>query len=141
MVEPPRLGYPTPSANKLQPGATAAHSKLPKPSVAGSSKSKTSAVTSQAPPKASQSSAPAAGASSKGKHKQSEEYVELPDIDSEYSDDDEEEHQRKEAALPDWAQSMVMREALANQRKLNPNDIFGATIPAPAMEGQYFFLV
>ncbi|WAR53314.1 hypothetical protein PtB15_2B745 [Puccinia triticina] len=63
-----------------------------------------------------------------------EEYIELPDIDSEYSDDDESEHERKEAKLPDWAQSPALREALANQRKVNPDDVFGGTIPPPRMD-------
>lgn len=63
-----------------------------------------------------------------------DEYIELPDIDSEYSDDDESEHERKEAKLPDWAQSPALREALANQRKVNPDDVFGGTIPPPRMD-------
>ncbi|KAH9815528.1 hypothetical protein DFH28DRAFT_1026724 [Melampsora americana] len=142
MIEPIKITQPTPasSSNKAaqpaQPAQPARQSKLPKPSVAGSTKSKLSAV---AAPAALKPNAPSATpkinpTDPKGKKKQSEEYVELPDIDSEYSDDDEEEHQRKEAALPDWAQSMVIRDALANQRKMNPNDIFGNTIPAPPME-------
>ncbi|KAG0140613.1 hypothetical protein CROQUDRAFT_84126 [Cronartium quercuum f. sp. fusiforme G11] len=128
MADPNRTAHPTPSASK--PSIQIQHSsKLPKPSVAGSSKQKLSTVA-----QSTKAPGPSASTSTKGKQKVTEEYVELPDIDSEYSDDDEEEHARKEAALPDWAQSMVMREALANQRKLNPNDIFGATIPAPAMD-------
>lgn len=63
-----------------------------------------------------------------------EEYIELPDIDSEYSDDDESEHERKEAKLPEWAQSPALREALANQRKVNPDDVFGGSIPPPRMD-------
>ncbi|EGG12162.1 uncharacterized protein MELLADRAFT_59364 [Melampsora larici-populina 98AG31] len=136
MIEPIKITHPTPASSSSKAFQPARQSKLPKPSVAGSSKSKLSAV---APPAALKPNAPSATpkinpTDPKGK-KKSEEYVELPDIDSEYSDDDEEEHQRKEAALPDWAQTMVIKDALANQRKMNPNDIFGTTIPAPPMEG------
>ncbi|KAH9462381.1 hypothetical protein MJO29_002909 [Puccinia striiformis f. sp. tritici] len=63
-----------------------------------------------------------------------EEYIELPDIDSEYSDDDQSEHERKESKLPDWAQSPALREALNNQRKVNPDDVFGGIIPPPRMD-------
>jgi hypothetical protein len=82
-------------------------------------------------------------AQAKGKKREEQkvvedEYIELPDIDSEYSDDDESEHERKEAKLPDWAQSPALREALANQRKVNPDDVFGGSIPAPRMDGKHF---
>ncbi|KAA1063716.1 hypothetical protein PGT21_010876 [Puccinia graminis f. sp. tritici] len=64
-----------------------------------------------------------------------DEYIELPDIDSEYSEEDDvSEHERKEAKLPDWAQSPALKEALANQRKVNPDDVFGGTIPPPRMD-------
>jgi hypothetical protein len=68
-----------------------------------------------------------------------DEYIELPDIDSEYSEEDDvSEHERKEAKLPDWAQSPALKEALANQRKVNPDDVFGGTIPPPRMDGKFF---
>lgn len=136
MIEPIKITHPTPASSSSKAFQPARQSKLPKPSVAGSSKSKLSTVAAQAAlkPHAPSATPKINPTDPKGKKKQSEEYVELPDIDSEYSDDDEEEHQRKEAALPDWAQSMVIRDALANQRKMNPNDIFGNTIPAPPME-------
>lgn len=63
-----------------------------------------------------------------------EQYIELPDIDSEYSDDDEEEQERKNAALPQWAQSPYLREALDAQAQIDPADIFGP-IPDLKMEG------
>lgn len=80
------------------------------------------------------STQPAKGKMREEKKVVEDEYIELPDIDSEYSDDDESEHERKEAKLPDWAQSPALREALANQRKVNPDDVFGGTIPPPRMD-------
>ncbi|KAI8454685.1 hypothetical protein BY996DRAFT_4581634 [Phakopsora pachyrhizi] len=86
------------------------------------------------------SSTKSASSSGKGKTKEEyevkevDEYIELPDIDSEYSDDDESEHERKEAKLPDWAQSPALRQALENQKKVNPDDVFGGNIPPPKMD-------
>lgn len=54
------------------------------------------------------------------------ESIELPDIDSEYYDSDDENRKR---ALPNWAQSPALREALQSQSTVDPDDIFGAIKP------------
>lgn len=59
---------------------------------------------------------------------------ELPDIDSEYSDSDEEEQARKAALRPGWTQSPILRQQLATQSTFNPDHLFGA-IPPLEMEG------
>ncbi|MBW0473374.1 hypothetical protein O181_013089 [Austropuccinia psidii MF-1] len=114
------------------PSQISQHSLLPKPS-------KSSMIgTSQTSQIASSAVKTQQIGSLKGKLREDknveEEYIELPDIDSEYSDDDESEHERKEAQLPSWAQSPALREALENQKKVNPDDVFGGTIPPPRMD-------
>ncbi|GAA5967922.1 hypothetical protein JCM3765_001788 [Sporobolomyces pararoseus] len=59
-----------------------------------------------------------------------EPYQELPEIDSEYSDSDDEAHEKKVASFPRWAQSPVLTHQLLEQQKINPDDIFG---PIPAL--------
>ncbi|KAF5385196.1 hypothetical protein D9615_001515 [Tricholomella constricta] len=54
------------------------------------------------------------------------ESIELPDIDSEYSDSDDEDRPK---SFPEWAQSPELREALQLQSTINPDDIFGAIRP------------
>ncbi|KDR84979.1 hypothetical protein GALMADRAFT_107537 [Galerina marginata CBS 339.88] len=56
------------------------------------------------------------------------ESIELPDINSEYSDSDDEDRVRT-FDPPDWAQSPELRQALAMQSTINPDDIFGAVRP------------
>jgi len=56
------------------------------------------------------------------------ESIELPDINSEYSDSEDEDRVRT-FDPPDWAQSPELRQALENQRTINPDDIFGAVRP------------
>ncbi|KAL5518967.1 hypothetical protein ACEPAH_650 [Sanghuangporus vaninii] len=56
------------------------------------------------------------------------ESIELPDINSEYSDSDDETRVRT-FDPPDWAQSPELREALESQKTVNPDDIFGAIRP------------
>ena len=56
------------------------------------------------------------------------ENIELPDINSEYSDSDDEDRKRT-ANHPDWTQSPELRDALLSQSTLNPDDIFGAIKP------------
>ncbi|BGP39861.1 hypothetical protein JCM10450v2_003834 [Rhodotorula kratochvilovae] len=65
-----------------------------------------------------------------------EAYQELPDIDSEYSDSDEEAHERKNAELPRWARSPALAQALYDQQQVNPDEIFGP-IPKLAI-GEFF---
>ncbi|TFK41170.1 hypothetical protein BDQ12DRAFT_679016 [Crucibulum laeve] len=56
------------------------------------------------------------------------ESIELPDINSEYSDSDDE-NRVKTFDPPDWAQSPELRQALQVQSTINPDDIFGAVRP------------
>jgi hypothetical protein len=58
----------------------------------------------------------------------SSESIELPDINSEYSDSEDEDRPRTYDP-PDWAQSPELRQALAQQSSINPDDIFGAVRP------------
>ncbi|GAA6027374.1 hypothetical protein JCM8097_007806 [Rhodosporidiobolus ruineniae] len=65
-----------------------------------------------------------------------EPYQELPEIDSEYSDSDDEAHEKKVASFPRWAQSPALAHALMEQRKVNPDEIFG---PIPPLSIQEIF--
>ncbi|CAK5280218.1 unnamed protein product [Mycena citricolor] len=56
------------------------------------------------------------------------ESIELPDINSEYSDSDDEDRPRS-FDPPSWAQSPDLRQALELQSTINPDDIFGAIRP------------
>jgi hypothetical protein len=56
------------------------------------------------------------------------ESIELPDINSEYSDSDDEDRKRTYDP-PDWAQSPDLKKALEIQSTINPDDIFGAVRP------------
>ncbi|KAF8622468.1 hypothetical protein AX15_006987 [Amanita polypyramis BW_CC] len=56
------------------------------------------------------------------------ESIELPDINSEYSDSEDEDRQRT-FDPPDWAQSPELKQALQQQSTINPDDIFGAIRP------------
>ncbi|KAJ7071040.1 hypothetical protein C8F01DRAFT_411433 [Mycena amicta] len=56
------------------------------------------------------------------------ENIELPDINSEYSDSDDEDRPRS-FNPPSWAQSPDLRQALEIQSTINPDDIFGAIRP------------
>ncbi|KAJ6604640.1 hypothetical protein DFH09DRAFT_1443568 [Mycena vulgaris] len=56
------------------------------------------------------------------------ESIELPDINSEYSDSDDEDRPRT-FDPPSWAQSPDLRQALEIQSTINPDDIFGAVRP------------
>lgn len=56
------------------------------------------------------------------------ESIELPDINSEYSDSEDEDRPRT-FDPPDWAQSPELRQALEIQSTINPDDIFGAVRP------------
>lgn len=70
--------------------------------------------------------------------KQSEPEIILPDISSEYSDSDSEEHRRKARALPQWAQSPELQAAFEAQRSIDPDDVFGAMKPLQ-MDGESDF--
>jgi hypothetical protein len=56
------------------------------------------------------------------------ESIELPDINSEYSDSEDEDRVRT-FDPPEWAQSPELRQALQLQSTVNPDDIFGAIRP------------
>ncbi|KAJ7487589.1 hypothetical protein B0H11DRAFT_2014011 [Mycena galericulata] len=56
------------------------------------------------------------------------ESIELPDINSEYSDSDDEDRPRT-FDPPSWAQSPDLRQALEIQSTINPDDVFGAIRP------------
>jgi hypothetical protein len=56
------------------------------------------------------------------------ESIELPDINSEYSDSDDEDRPRT-FDPPSWAQDPVLQQALHTQSTINPDDIFGAVRP------------
>lgn len=56
------------------------------------------------------------------------ESIELPDINSEYSDSEDEDRPRT-FDPPGWAQSPELRQALQVQSTINPDDIFGAVRP------------
>ena len=54
--------------------------------------------------------------------------IELPKINSEYSDSEDEDRVRT-FNPPEWAQSPELRQALEMQSTMNPDDIFGAVRP------------
>lgn len=56
------------------------------------------------------------------------ESIELPDINSEYSDSEDEDRPRT-FDPPEWAQSPELRQILEMQSTINPDDIFGAVRP------------
>lgn len=56
------------------------------------------------------------------------ESIELPEINSEYSDSEDEDRPRK-FDPPGWAQSPELRQALQQQSTMNPDDIFGRVGP------------
>lgn len=56
------------------------------------------------------------------------ESIELPDINSEYSDSDDESRPRT-FDPPEWAQSPELRQQLEQQSRMNPDDIFGRIGP------------
>lgn len=56
------------------------------------------------------------------------ESIELPDINSEYSDSEDESRPRT-FDPPEWAQSPELRQQLESQSRMNPDDIFGRIGP------------
>jgi len=56
------------------------------------------------------------------------ESIELPEIDSEYSDSDDED-KKKNFDPPDWAQQENVTNALQTLSRVNPDNIFGAVQP------------
>jgi hypothetical protein len=64
----------------------------------------------------------------KGPDRIQSESIDLPDINSEYSDSEDEDRKRTYDP-PTWAQSPELLEALRHQSKINPDDIFGTVRP------------
>lgn len=56
------------------------------------------------------------------------ESIELPDINSEYSDSEDEDRPRT-FDMPEWAQSPALRERLIHQSRVDPDEIFGPVGP------------
>ncbi|EPX71028.1 uncharacterized protein SOCG_01249 [Schizosaccharomyces octosporus yFS286] len=54
---------------------------------------------------------------------------ELPDIDSDYLDESDDEERKKKINLPSWAESPELREQLKRQQKWDPDKIFGSIKP------------
>ncbi|EIW64703.1 uncharacterized protein TRAVEDRAFT_68460 [Trametes versicolor FP-101664 SS1] len=125
----------TPGAAKAAP-KTVKHvpsSSNLKSAAAGPSKGKAPAREASEPPaakstKAAADSRAAAGPPA-GAPQVTSESIELPDINSEYSDSDDEDRPSRKRALPDWAQSPDIAAALQQQSTINPDDIFGRIGP------------
>ncbi|KAI0374205.1 hypothetical protein BV20DRAFT_961307 [Pilatotrama ljubarskyi] len=126
------------STAPVTPGAAKAASKTVKhvPSSsnlksAASSKGKTPAREASEPPPAKSikpaGPAPARGGPPAEPPRVASESIELPDINSEYSDSDDEDRPKRN--LPDWAQSPDIAAALQQQSTINPDDIFGRIGP------------
>lgn len=56
------------------------------------------------------------------------ESIQLPEIDSEYSDSDDEDR-KKNFDPPDWAQQANVADALQSLSRVNPDNVFGAVQP------------
>ncbi|EPY53778.1 hypothetical protein SPOG_02988 [Schizosaccharomyces cryophilus OY26] len=54
---------------------------------------------------------------------------ELPDIDSDYLDESDDEEKKKKINLPSWAESPELQEQLKRQQKWDPDKIFGSIKP------------
>jgi hypothetical protein len=67
--------------------------------------------------------------SPRGERPGESEAIELADIDSEYSDSDDEDRPRSGKDAPAWAQSPEIRSALRSQEIHNPDEIFGRMKP------------
>ncbi|KAI0825167.1 hypothetical protein BC628DRAFT_1410568 [Trametes gibbosa] len=91
------------------------------------SKGKAPARDAPEPPAAKSSKQPAKGGPPTEPPRVASESIELPDINSEYSDSDDENRPKRD--LPDWAQSPDVAAALQQQSTINPDDIFGRIGP------------
>lgn len=67
--------------------------------------------------------------SPRGERPGESEAIELADIDSEYSDSDDEDRPRSGKDAPEWAQSPNINTALRSQEMHNPDEIFGRMKP------------
>ena len=105
----PKTVRHVPSSSNLKSTATAKGKEKDQPA-AGPSRPKTPAAAAPEPPKVASES------------------IELPDINSEYSDS-EDEGRASRRDLPDWAKSPDIAAALREQSQINPDDIFGRIGP------------
>ena len=56
-------------------------------------------------------------------------HIELPEIDSEYSDEEPIPKSKTEAMVPDWAESPYLRSMLRQQAQVDPEEVFGPLKP------------
>lgn len=133
---------PTPSSSSLKPTPSSSNLKIGPPKTASKGKVPARDDEEQQPAQAiraqmadrakaqiqaqAQPNQPQPGAS---------EAIELPDINSEYSDSEDEDRVRT-FDPPEWAQSPELRAALEQQAMLNPDDVFGQ-IPPLRMEDMF----
>ncbi|KAH9944415.1 uncharacterized protein BXZ73DRAFT_87319 [Epithele typhae] len=132
----PALKQPAagPSSNPVTPGAPKTAATKTVRHVPSANNLKAAAAPATGKGKAKEP-APAAGpsrptapaAAAPGPPRVASETIELPDINSEYSDSEDEDRPRRD--LPDWAKSPDIAAALRQQSTMNPDDIFGAVAP------------
>ncbi|KAI0361665.1 hypothetical protein OH77DRAFT_1444400 [Trametes cingulata] len=131
------MKQPSSSTVPVTPGAAKAAPKTVK-HVPSSSNLKSAAAKGKTPareasePPAGKSTKPAAPGPIQGgppaePPRVASESIELPEINSEYSDSDDEDRPKRE--LPEWAQSPDIAAALQQQSTINPDDIFGRIGP------------
>ncbi|KAH9849793.1 hypothetical protein C2E23DRAFT_905602 [Lenzites betulinus] len=120
----------TPGAAKAAPKTVkhvASSGNLKSSAIPAASKGKAPARDASEPPAAKSSKQPMKGGPPAEAPRVASESIELPDINSEYSDSDDEDRPKRE--LPDWAQSPDVAAALQQQSTINPDDIFGRIGP------------
>lgn len=61
------------------------------------------------------------------------ESIVLPEIDSEYSDSEDESPKKQTIVKPSWAESPILVAQLKRQQMINPDDVFGEIKP-PAID-------
>jgi len=140
------VSYKMPSSSQPSAGASSSTVKLVKPSAANSEASAPRApiltkkqvgaamLDGQQPSQALQAQMAARLQSQLAKERENEkktiasESIELPDINSEYSDSDDEDRP-KNFNPPDWAQDGQLQHALQLQSEINPDVLFGAVRP------------
>ena len=61
------------------------------------------------------------------------ESIVLPEIDSEYSDSEDESPKKQTIVKPSWAESPILIAQLKRQQMINPDDVFGEIKP-PAID-------
>ncbi|KZT70010.1 hypothetical protein DAEQUDRAFT_690017 [Daedalea quercina L-15889] len=134
---PTKVVKPTPSSSNLKAVASSGNLKVGQPNLKGKGK----APTDEEPQPAQAIRAQMADRAKAQIQAQlnpppvASETIELPDINSEYSDSEDEDRPRN-FDPPDWAQSPELRAALQQQAAVNPDDVFGQ-IPPLRMEDMF----